>query len=266
MAGGDAGGGVGRHIRVNFCAKLGGLEQMGGSMFRGIVVVGFSVLAMGCQTPAPSVINSDVAEAIERPTDPQAAALLGQFEDTLLRSMPIVDQIAVLQLRDRFVRDVFVDIISDASLSAETRDQFEKAAGRHMTRIDAENTAELKRLLASEFTIVEIATVSPHLFGHMFSIVQHSSDKEFRDEVLATIEPLALSGKVEGELYATMFDRVQLTNGRSQRYGTQVKCIDGKYDVHNLEDPDGVDARRAALGLGSLSVGVTRNQALYGPC
>jgi hypothetical protein len=227
-------------------------------------------LLVGCQaTPDRATELASVLVAVPTgtvPTDSEAIRLLGEFEAAMARSIPIADRVAVMVLRDRLVRDVFAKVISDPSLSDVTREQFEQAGGALMTRIDTENTRELKELMATRFEITDVAKSSPELFGQIFHIIQHSPDAKFRSDVLTSIEPLALAGDVEGQLYATMFDRVQIANGKKQRYGTQVKCISGKYDVFDLEDPVTVDQLRAALRMDTLAVSVARNQALYGTC
>ena len=63
-----------------------------------------------------------------------------------------------------------------------------------------------------------------------------------------------------------MYDRVELAAGRRQLYGSQYKCVDGQYDVYDLKDPEGVDARRALMGMQPLQDYLEQGREFYGPC
>lgn len=62
-------------------------------------------------------------------------------------------------------------------------------------------------------------------------------------------------GKARASSLALLEDRVALGEGRPQIYGSQVirdHTHGGRYYVRPLVDPDKVDERRAAVGLGLL--------------
>lgn len=81
-------------------------------------------------------------------------------------------------------------------------------------------------------------------------LVQHAdSDLAFQKDCLAKMEPLVQAGEVAGKDYAYLWDRVAIAEGKPQRYGTQ---LEGD-DIAPLEDPANVDARRKAVGLGTLA-------------
>ncbi|MHC5072915.1 MAG: DUF6624 domain-containing protein, partial [Planctomycetota bacterium] len=68
------------------------------------------------------------------------------------------------------------------------------------------------------------------------------------------IEGDVKAGRLHGQTFALLYDRLQLMQGGQQRYGTQVMKVDEKGDwvLRRLEDPDRVDERRKAMGLGPL--------------
>jgi hypothetical protein len=67
------------------------------------------------------------------------------------------------------------------------------------------------------------------------------------------------AGEADGAAYALMYDRLALSEGRPQRYGSQMRCSDGQYDVGEpVDDIDRVDSRRASVGLGTLAKNVER--------
>ena len=83
-----------------------------------------------------------------------------------------------------------------------------------------------------------------------FLIVQHSDVEHWR-RFLPVLEPLVAAGEVDGQSYGLMYDRLAITEGRPQRYGTQVTCKAGRWaiDRDNLEDPENADVRRREMGF-----------------
>lgn len=60
---------------------------------------------------------------------------------------------------------------------------------------------------------------------------------------------------LHGDDVALLEDRLALRQGKKQIYGSQVSLDNqsGKYYVENLQDPENVDKRRAAVGLPPLA-------------
>lgn len=120
-----------------------------------------------------------------------------------------------------------------------------------MADVDADNTRYLRGVVA------DVGWIDAGRFGQpaadaAFLLVQHSGDLALMLAVLPGIERDVRAGAVNGQNYALLYDRTQLMSGGNQRYGTQVRAEDGASVVPRLEDPDGVDERRRALGLGPL--------------
>ena len=68
--------------------------------------------------------------------------------------------------------------------------------------------------------------------------------------VLGKLTEYVRTGEADGQSYALLYDRVALEfDNKPQRYGSQLKCINGVMTPHNLEDPDNVDRRRARIGM-----------------
>jgi hypothetical protein len=90
---------------------------------------------------------------------------------------------------------------------------------------------------------------------HAWILVQHADDyPEFQAEVLERMRPLIETGGVRPKHYAYLYDRVAVNMGRLQLYGTQPiwECKNGQLELAPLEEPENVDARRAAMGMGSV--------------
>lgn len=60
---------------------------------------------------------------------------------------------------------------------------------------------------------------------------------------------LVAKGEASGESYALMYDRLAISEGRPQRYGSQLRCQGGKLAPYPLEDPGQVEAWRKAMGM-----------------
>lgn len=84
-------------------------------------------------------------------------------------------------------------------------------------------------------------------------IVQHSDrTPELQIAALRAMEDPERQAAYGPGNYALLYDRVTLALSGRQRYGTQVRCVDGQSVPAGLEQPVEVDARRAAMGLGPL--------------
>jgi hypothetical protein len=86
-------------------------------------------------------------------------------------------------------------------------------------------------------------------------VVQHAiGEPAFVRRGLALLRDAVARGDAEPAQLAYLEDRVATFEGRPQRYGTQFDWDDaGVLSPRPLEDPDGVDARRLALGLEPLA-------------
>lgn len=85
-------------------------------------------------------------------------------------------------------------------------------------------------------------------------VLQHSiGDPPVMRRGLALLADAVARGDAKPAQLAMLEDRVRTLSGLPQRYGTQFDWDEqGTMSPKRLEDPDGVDARRAAVGLGPL--------------
>lgn len=147
----------------------------------------------------------------------------------------------------------------------------ERAAARYALR--APIAAMDDRLLAELLPLVpESGWFTPEVYGERassaaFLIIQHSNIEQWR-RFVPVLEPLALAGQIDGQDYGLMYDRLAISEGRLQRYGTQVTCTGGKFviDWGNIEDPENADARRRAIGFAWTLAQYEQSFADYPPC
>lgn len=128
----------------------------------------------------------------------------------------------------------------------------------HLTVVDAEATRFMKELVGRQDWI-DIDRFGARTSKQAWVLVQHADrDPEFQAEVLARMEPYLESGGVSGSDYAHLWDRVAVNTDRLQRYGTQPtwECKDGRLELQPLEDPETVDERRRAMGMGTVEDGL----------
>ncbi|AKQ68319.1 hypothetical protein A176_005231 [Myxococcus hansupus] len=128
----------------------------------------------------------------------------------------------------------------------------DEAAKARMAEIDARNTSWLKEVIAKQGwpgrdLVGKRATFAAWL------LVQHADqDVAFQLGVLPMLEQAVARGEGSAKELAYLTDRVLVNTGKPQRYATQLEEVDGKMVPKALEDPEKVNARRAAVGLDSL--------------
>jgi hypothetical protein len=78
-------------------------------------------------------------------------------------------------------------------------------------------------------------------------------DPPFQDACLELLGRLLAADEVDAEYFASTTDRVLMSQGRAQRYATQVRHRDGyAVIIEPLEVPAQLNARRCAIGLPSV--------------
>jgi hypothetical protein len=151
-------------------------------------------------------------------------------------------------------------VLSDLDLSALSESDKQAmwaAIWSQIGPIDRENQALLLQMVPEEgwFPIsrygVEGAMAA-------FLIVQHADQSLWR-RFLPTIEAMVKTGEAQGPAYALMYDRLALSEGRPQRYGSQMQCSNGQYVVMEpVEDAALIDERRSSVGLPTLAENLER--------
>lgn len=89
-----------------------------------------------------------------------------------------------------------------------------------------------------------------------WAIAQHSDlDPEFQARALELLRDAVAAGQGSPGNLAYLEDRVATGRGEPQTYGTQVGCgPDGPEPATPIDDPAGVDQRRADAGLDPLDI------------
>jgi len=139
-----------------------------------------------------------------------------------------------------------------------------------LARMQAIDTANTERMRA----IIRLYNwPGPELVGRdgaeaAFLLVQHA-DLAFQKEMLPLVEKAYRSGGLSGQSYALLLDRVLVSEGKPQVYGTQAKHFEEwkgqEPTLAPIEDEANVDKRRAEVGLPPLSEYREMLKRLYFP-
>lgn len=127
------------------------------------------------------------------------------------------------------------------------------ARQKDMAAVDSANTSWLLKLL-SETGWIDAPRFGARAAHAAFLLVQHSGNLSLMTTALPEIEKDVRAGRLDGQPYALLYDRVKIFLGERQRYGTQMsQTADGELVVDALEDRENVDRFRKELGMVPLS-------------
>lgn len=144
---------------------------------------------------------------------------------------------------------------SNAVEQAHGRDSEQmKVHWRKIRHTDSLNQVVVTRIL-DERGWLGPDVVGPTGNAALFLVIQHA-DLPVQEKYLPMMREAVINGgNASGSSLALLEDRVLMRQGKPQRYGSQVgrDPDTGAYYLMALEDPAGVDERRAIVGLGPLA-------------
>lgn len=122
-----------------------------------------------------------------------------------------------------------------------------------MAAVHDANAARLKAIIAEHgWPTEQLVGVDGAKAAHR--IAQHSINHPgFMRECRMLLDDASARGEVPRWQFAYIDDRIRVYEGLPQRYGTQWRGAPDGLEPYPLEDPAGVDARRAELGLPPLA-------------
>jgi hypothetical protein len=96
-------------------------------------------------------------------------------------------------------------------------------------------------------------------------LAQHADHRpDLQRKFLGLLRAAVTDGEAEARNLAYLEDRVRVADGRPQLYGTQFQGMGEDLAPHPIEDPDGLDERRQAVGLPPLAEYEARLRVTYG--
>ncbi|HXH00169.1 MAG TPA: DUF6624 domain-containing protein [Sphingomicrobium sp.] len=166
-----------------------------------------------------------------KPTKPSSAA-------NDLKRRVAIEQAARSSLPDK----------ASSRLSANDWEAANKAIWDDIDKIDAKNTLYLKSILPADGWF-RFKRDRKQMARDAWLIVQHSPDRKFQRRVLGLMAPLLATGDASGSDYALLYDRVAIFEGKPQRYGSQLTCMNGRFEPSAVENALKLDELRASVGL-----------------
>lgn len=120
-------------------------------------------------------------------------------------------------------------------------------------KLNDENQKELVQLIETKGWPKK-SVVGQRASGAAFLVIQHS-DADKQKKYLPIIEKLCKESEASWESYALMYDRIQTSDNKPQKYGSQVRynAQTNTYELFPLLDETKVDEWRKEVGLGSLA-------------
>lgn len=113
--------------------------------------------------------------------------------------------------------------------------------------VDQANTARLREIVAGH------GWPGHQLVGeaaaHAAWLLAQHAPPEFQEQCLPLLQDAVARGDASPRDLAYLMDRVLMHRGQPQIYGTQYLVSEGILTLWTVQDPDGLDKRRAALGL-----------------
>lgn len=198
-----------------------------------------SVQAQDLSADAQAIVDR-VRIAIESEIRRQATLPAPESESVLLQRLGLLDQAGRSEL----------DMQAINAMPASERSAARSAAYRFIQEQDRANQAVLDTLdpVGGWWTSEEYG---PQAASAAFLIVQHGGEDLWR-EYLPILQVEAAAGRVHGEAFAQMSDRLALVENRPQLYGTQVICDSNQFSLYRMDDRRAVERRRNELRMAPL--------------
>lgn len=133
-----------------------------------------------------------------------------------------------------------------------------------MESVDGDNTRRMQEIIR-DHDWPGVSAVGEDGASAAWLLVQHADDTpDFQKQCLELLGAAVASGEASAQNLAYLTDRVRVHEGLPQVYGTQGEWVDGKLALGNIEDADGVDERRAAIGLEPVAEYLATLKRAYG--
>jgi len=164
---------------------------------------------------------------------------------------PASDHDATAVLRDELARRMRSDQEVRAELVSwvENGGPIPLEVAMRMKAVDADNTEWVAGVL-DERGWPTRDEVGEDGMTAVFLLVQHADDEpDLQRRALPLLAAAVDAGDAKPSQLALLTDRVRLKDGRPQLYGSQIRVVDGEATPFEIEDPERVDERRAAMGL-----------------
>ncbi|MEO8736345.1 MAG: DUF6624 domain-containing protein [Edaphobacter sp.] len=190
------------------------------------------------KTPAVEPASPSTWESAVKERREELIRQNGQGKDAALR-----DQLIKMRARDQAARGFASG--NQSSMTGELMQQLPAA--------DAQLTLELKQIVEQKGWPT-IALVGIEASNDAMLILTHTADHAWQAKLLPQLEQFADAGQIDPSSLALVVDKELVAEGKLQRYGSQFKFVNGEMAMYGVEDPDGLDRRRAKALLPPMKI------------
>jgi VWFA-related protein len=97
-----------------------------------------------------------------------------------------------------------------------------------------------------------------------YHILKNSSSYEFQRDLLPVIIAVIKNDPTQKPEFAGLFDRLRVSAGMKQLFGTQAVSVGGFIVLYPIEDEPRIDARRTEFGMPDMRQNIQTLQRIYG--
>ena len=152
--------------------------------------------------------------------------------------------------KDKEARAAVIAVMRDAQ---EGKDLPDDVGGlmQRVAEVDAENAEVLREVLAAGWP-------SRSAFGDeatdaLVTMLSHHAPPDVVELGFERARAGAEGGAISPHDLACLEDRIRVLRGEPQRYGTQWRTVGDEFQPFPIEDPEGVEQRRAEVGMKTMA-------------
>lgn len=164
-------------------------------------------------------------------------------------NQPLKAQLEEIYLRDQMLRQLYQEAEEKFGRDSEEMDYFWSLVSEQ----DSLNEKEVCAIIEEEGWVGK-SLVGGKANMTLWLVIQHAP-LETQEKYLPLLRQSVLDGESSGSHLALLEDRIQMRKGLPQTYGSQITRDEesGEQMVYEIRDPEYVDQRRKAVGLGPLA-------------
>jgi len=209
------------------------------------MILGLLLLLASSPAPTPNLQQEPATTS-----QPNWEADLQRRHDALIaHNGPGTD----IALRDRLLALGDADQAARGMKNGAPTDSKQLRIATNLAEVDKNLTEQLKQIVADKgwptITMVGIQASNAAML-----MLTHTRDHEWQRSLLPQLEGLADAGKIDGSQLAVVIDKELVASGQLQRYGSQFKLVNSEMAMYAVEDPAGLDHRRASVFLPPMDV------------
>ena len=151
--------------------------------------------------------------------------------------------------------------VAEEVIKMAVRDQAMRQSGKWDDQVDRQNTERMKQII-KKISWPTISKVGSQASFDAWLLVQHADhDLKFQKSCLQLMQQAPID-EVLPKNIAYLEDRILVTEGKLQKYGTQLERTTNALIIKPVTDPDNLDRRRASVGLEPIDEYLKTSQRL----